>query len=221
MCGRFAIAHIPGMFARFGVRGTTTDFVPRYNIAPSQEVPIIVRESPNKAVMMRWGFVPFWAKDPKIGNRMINARAETITKSPAFRVSIKSKRCLVPSTGFYEWKKTGGRKAPYYCHLKDDSFFAFAGIYDRWKGAEGLELVTFTILTTVPNQLIGTVHDRMPVILNREDEDLWLREEPLEEPELKRLFKPYPSRPLEIYEVSTDVNSPTNDYRELILPASG
>lgn len=218
MCGRFTIAITVGFYDRFGVEDERIPLSPRYNIAPSQDVPIIVRESPNHAVMMRWGLIPFWAKDPRIGSRMINARADTLATKPAFRSLLKRGRCLVPATGFYEWKKTDGRKAPYYIHKKEDTLFAFAGLHDTWKDPSGNEIPTFTIITTDSNSLVGTIHTRMPVILKRDDEPLWLREEPLEEGELNRLFQPYPADALVAYPVSPTVNSPLIDSPDLIRP---
>lgn len=216
MCGRFALTHIAGFWSRFAVIDRHAALAPRFNIAPSQFVPIIISGSDNKAVMMKWGLVPFWAKDPKIGNRMINARAETVATKPAFRTSFKRRRCLVPATGFYEWKRLKDGKVPYYIHLKDDSFFGMAGLYDRWKGLEGNDLYTFTIITTTANSLMEKIHDRMPVILKPSDEDLWLSKDPLSESDVKRLLVPCPARSLEAFEVSKNVNSPANDSKELI-----
>jgi putative SOS response-associated peptidase YedK len=218
MCGRFALAHIAGFWTRFAVIDRQATLESRFNIAPSQMVPVIVSGSPNKAVMMKWGLVPFWAKDPKIGNRLINARSETVETKPAFRTSLKRKRCLVPATGFYEWKRLGKEKQPYYVHMKDDSLFAFAGLYDRWKTPEGDDLFTFTIMTTEPNPMMAKIHNRMPVILQEKDEDLWLAPGELLDEDRKRLLGPFPSRPMEAYEVSKEVNSPTNDSDELIKP---
>jgi len=216
MCGRFAITHIAGFWSRFAVIDYLAAFGPRFNIAPSQLVPIIVSGSSNKAIMMKWGLVPFWAKDPKIGNKMINARAETVSTKPAFRTSFKRKRCLVPATGFYEWKRTKAGKIPHYIHMKDDSYFAFAGLYDRWKDPEGNDLYTFTIITTEANTMMAKIHNRMPVILRTSDEDLWLSKEPLSDADSRRLLVPYSSSALEAYEVSKEVNSPVNDSEELI-----
>ena len=218
MCGRFALTHIVGLPVRFLLQSFDLDFKPRYNIAPTQEVPIIVRESPNKAVMMRWGLVPFWAKDPKIGNKMINARAETVKTKPAFRVSLKRKRCLVPATGFFEWKRTKDGKIPHFVKMKDESFFAFAGLYDHWKDPEGNKLLTFTIITTEPNAMMGKIHNRMPVILKQEDEDMWLGNEPLSPDQLAGVFRPFPARPMEAYEISTAVNNPVNDFEDIVKP---
>lgn len=219
MCGRFALTIVHGFFARFAVMEYAIELFPRYNIAPTQDVPIVVRESPNRAVMMRWGLIPFWAKDPKIGNRLINATAETLATKPAFRVSLKRKRCLVPATGFYEWKRTDEGKEPYYVRLKDGSYFTFAGLYDRWIDPKtGKETPSFTIVTTVPNGLMETIHNRMPVMLREDDESEWLSNEPLPEDDLKRLFKPFPARSMEAYRVSTDVNSPANESPRLVEP---
>jgi putative SOS response-associated peptidase YedK len=218
MCGRFALAHIAGFWTRFAVIDQQAKLEPRFNIAPSQMVPIVVSGSANKVVMMKWGLVPFWAKDPKIGNRLINARAETVATKPAFRNSLKRKRCLVPATGFYEWKLTEDGKVPYYVHMKDDAFFGFAGLYDKWTDPEGRELFTFTIITTNPNSLMEKIHNRMPVILKTSDEALWLSHEPLDGTCQRRLLGPYAARRMEAFEVSTRVNSPVNDSEELIKP---
>ncbi len=219
MCGRFAISHIPGIFARFMLRDPEIELQPRFNIAPTQDVPIVVSDSTNRLVIMRWGLVPFWAKDPKIGNRLINARAETISTSPAFRASTRKRRCLVPATGFYEWKKST-RRIPYYCHLKDDSFIAFAGLYDRWKKPDGTDLMSFTIVTTVPNALVSRLHNRMPAILLKEDEDAWLASGDLVATELKRMLRPYPTNQMEIYPVSPAVGNPRNESEEFVRPLS-
>jgi methionine-R-sulfoxide reductase len=219
MCGRFTLTHIYGFSTRFQLMDEMAQLTPRFNIAPTQEHPIIISQSPNQMVMMRWGLVPSWAKDPKIGNRMINARAETVTTKPAFRTSIKRKRCLVPATGFYEWKRLEGGKVPHYVHLKDDSMFAFAGLYDSWLNPQGRRLMTFTIITTTPNAMMSKIHSRMPVILSPEDEGLWLTNVPLQDSELKRIFRPYPARSMEAYEVSKDVNNPRVENEGLAIPS--
>jgi len=218
MCGRFAISHIPGLFARFMIHDPEFQIQPRYNIAPTQDVPVIVPGSPRTFTMMRWGLVPFWAKSPKIGNRLINARSETIAKSPAFGASVKRRRCLVPATGFYEWRKVDGRKMPYYCHLKNDSFFAFAGLYDRWRTPEGTDLMTFTIVTTTPNPLVEKLHNRMPVMLREEHEQAWISSQPLEAADLKSVVAPYPASRMEIYRVSPAVGDPRNESEDLVRP---
>lgn len=212
------MTHIVGLPVRFLLQSFDLDFKPRYNIAPTQEVPIVVRESPNRAVMMRWGLVPFWAKDPKIGNKMINARAETVQTKPAYRASLKRRRCIVPATGFFEWKRAKDGKIPHFIKMKDDSFFGFAGLYDRWKAPEGSTLVSFTIITTQSNAVMSKIHDRMPVILEPENEDMWLGNQPLDAEQLSSVFRPFPARLMEAYEVSTAVNNPTNDFEDIIKP---
>ena len=219
MCGRFTLTHVYGFFTRFQLMDQQAQLTPRFNVAPTQEHPIIISQSPNQMIMMRWGLVPFWAKDPKIGNRLINARAESVAIKPAFRTSIKRKRCLVPATGFYEWKRADNGKVPYYVHLKDDSLFSFAGLFDSWHAPDGEQLKTFTIITTTPNAMMGRIHNRMPVMLSQEDEELWLTKEPLPDSELKRIFKPYPARLMDAYEVSKEVNNPRNENQGLIKPA--
>jgi putative SOS response-associated peptidase YedK len=218
MCGRFALAYVRAFHTRFEVIDQAARVEPRFNIAPTQTVPVVVRESTNKVVGMRWGLVPFWAKDPKIGNRMINARAESVATKPAFRASLKRRRCLVPATGFYEWRRSGRTKQPYYIQTKDDTMFAFAGIYDNWRDPEGGTLQSFTIITTRANTFMSKIHDRMPVILRREHEALWLSDGQLSEDDLGDVLKPYPSGEMRAHMVSTDVNNPRNDSENLIRP---
>ncbi len=220
MCGRFAISHIPGFFSRFMIHDPEIAIEPRYNIAPTQDVPVVVLKDSNRlAIMMKWGLVPFWAKDPKIGSRLINARAETIASSPVFRASARKRRCLVPATGFYEWRKTGGRKkTPYYCHLKGDELFAFAGLFDRWRSPHGTDLLTFTIVTTSPNALVSKLHNRMPVILRKDDEIGWLAPGELAAEDIKRMTAPYPAKDMEVYAVSPAVGDPKNESEDFVKP---
>jgi putative SOS response-associated peptidase YedK len=218
MCGRFTVGEIKDLIPRFSIASPVADMPrPRYNIAPTQDAPIVVRASPNSLVMMRWGLIPFWAKDPKIGSRMINARAEGITEKPAFRTSMKHRRCLVPTTGFYEWKNAAGGKVPYLARVKEERLFAMAGLYDRWKGPEG-EVISFTIITTSANSLMAPIHDRMPVILSQEDEERWLEPTPLEQEEQESMLRPFPPGLMEAYPVSKLVNDLHNDSPELIRP---
>jgi putative SOS response-associated peptidase YedK len=220
MCGRFALTHIHGFFTRFQLMDQQAQLRPRFNVAPTQEHPVIINQSTNQMLMMRWGLVPFWAKDPKIGNRLINARAETATTKPAFRISIKRKRCLVPATGFYEWKRLANGKVPYYIHLKDDSVFAFAGLYDSWLSSDGEQLMSFAIITTTPNALMSKIHNRMPAVLDRVSEDQWLSKDQLMDSELKRILKPYPAQSMDAYEVSTKVNDPRVENEDLVRPSN-
>lgn len=165
---------------------------------------------------MKWGLVPSWAKDEKIGYKMINARSEGIETKPSFRAAFKRHRCLVPTTGFYEWKKVDAKmKQPYFIRLKSGEPFAFAGLWEVW-GPDNLE--TFTIITTENNELIEPIHTRMPVILHEKDEAVWLDPELHDADKLKELLKPYPSEEMEMYEVSTFVNSPKNESPDCIKP---
>ncbi len=190
---------------------------PRFNIAPSQLHPVIVIEDDHRVLkMMKWGLVPSWAKDEKIGYKMINARSEGIETKPSFRAAFKRHRCLVPTTGFYEWKKVDANtKQPYFIRLKSGGPFSFAGLWEVW-GPDKLE--TFTIITTENNELIEPIHTRMPVILHEKDEAVWLDPELRNVDQLKELLKPYPSNEMEMYEVSTIVNSPKNESPDCMKP---
>jgi putative SOS response-associated peptidase YedK len=217
MCGRYSLVPKADFAERFGVENLQLDLEPRYNIAPTQTTPVITRNSPNRAEEMRWGLVPFWAKDPSIGNKMINARAETVAEKPAFRKALAARRCLVPASGFYEWKRDAGGKVPHYIFLRDTGSFAFAGLYEIWKDQDGQVLKTYTIITTTPNELMETIHNRMPVILSREDEGLWLDKE-ADIPALLALLRPYPAEQMDAYVVSKAVNSPMHEGESLIEP---
>ena len=177
MCGRFSFTSVRDEVEnRFGVFIDKDEYKPRYNCAPSQKLAVISNTSPEKLSYFRWGLIPFWAKDISIGNKLINARAETIIEKPSFKHSFRRKRCLVLSDGFYEWKRSGKEKLPYRIVRKDNSMFAMAGLWDTWKDAEERETDTFTIVTTSANKIVSELHNRMPVILNPEHEELWLGE---------------------------------------------
>ena len=221
MCGRFALTDIDAVFSQYRVvisEGIRIE--PRYNIAPSQHTPVIYLNRKKERVleMMKWGLVPFWAKDPKIGNRMINARAETLDTKPSFKHILKTRRCLVPASGFYEWEKAGKSKVPYYVKLEKRTLFSFAGLYDIWKDDEGRELKTFTIITTEPNCTLKPIHDRMPVILRQECEDVWLGLDShgQDTDALMAMLRPYPDDDMKAYVVSHEVNDPLNDNPQLI-----
>ena len=221
MCGRFArYDDEKDLVERFNFTNPSGIlFEKRFNIAPTQTVPVIVLENDNHVIkLMRWGLVPFWAKDSTIGNRLINARAETISEKASFKTPLKKNRCLVPASGFYEWKKDERTKTkiPIYFRLKNEEPFAFAGIWDDWKKPEGDRLLTFTIITTMSNELMKPIHDRMPVILHRTDESKWLDPELIDLDSLVTLLIPYPSDLMKAYEVSTIVNSPKNDSPQCI-----
>jgi putative SOS response-associated peptidase YedK len=192
----------------------------RYNIAPTQPVAVITNDDPKTLTFHRWGLIPSWAKDMKIGNQMINARSESVQEKPAFRSAFKRRRCLIPSDGFYEWRKEGSDKIPMFIHLKDRLIFAMAGLWEIWHSGEGDEIRTCTILTTEANSFMETIHNRMPVILRKEDYDFWLS--PDEQPALalQALLKPFDSDSMAAYPVSKMVNRPNNDMPDLIKPVA-
>ena len=219
MCGRYSLVSTENIAARFDVQQQQLTLSPRYNVAPSQSMPVVVRNSPNRLVEMQWGLIPSWSKEPRAQFSTINARAETITKSPVFRGPFKNRRCLVPASGFYEWQRTEQGKQPFCIRLKDEELFAFAGLYDVWHDADGNELYSYTVITTVPNELVASIHNRMPVILRQEDEDTWLDKE-ADPTQLLALLKAYPADKMEAYPVSRAVNSPANEGAELMQPVA-
>jgi putative SOS response-associated peptidase YedK len=211
MCGRYELhAHPAAIALAFGLEHPP-HVRPRYNVAPMQDVPIVRRNAAGERelVQVRWGLVPRWAKDPSIGNRMINARGETAATKPAFRNAFHRHRCLLPANGFYEWR-TGpdGRKLPLWLGMKDGGLFGFAGLFERWLSPDGQPLDTCTILTTSANALIGQLHDRMPVIVAPEDYERWLDPDDASPDEL---VKPFDGERMTYYPVSTKVNSVRND----------
>ena len=223
MCGRITLTtDKDDLQSRFGYVNPSGDlFTPRYNIAPSQNCPIVtVNEDKRVLIMMRWGLVPFWAKDVKSGYNLINAKAETLKEKASFRTPFKKKRCLVLADGFYEWthSEKKGAKQPYRFVLKNRQPFAFAGLWDEWSNPEGEKLLTFTIITTTANELMESIHDRMPVILHEKDEGIWLDPQLADTDKLSPLLKPYSSKEMEAYKVSTFVNSPKNNGPKCIEP---
>ena len=214
MCGRFTLgATAATLAAQFDLANVPT-WTPRYNIAPTQEVLVVLQSSPQanrEARLHRWGLIPPWAKDPSIGNRMINARAETVATKPAFRRAFKERRCLLLADGLYEWQRQERRKQPFYIRLRDGRPFAFAGLWEHWEGSEGMAIQSCTILTTTSNEVVGRIHDRMPVILSPTDYDRWLDPSIQEPAVLQTLLRPYPADEMTTYPVSTLVNSPAND----------
>ncbi|NGY88220.1 SOS response-associated peptidase [Bacillus megaterium] len=220
MCGRFSlttdIAELQEQF-NFDFNGEFT-FGSRFNIAPSQQV-LTLGSSKGKRVgtTMKWGLVPYWADDIKIGYKMINARGESVNEKASFKRSFKSKRCLILADGFYEWKKEGKNKQPFRFVMKDERPFAFAGLWEQWNRGEE-PLYTCTIITTKPNEVTEKVHDRMPVILEEDAYDLWLDPQMEDLEYLKSLLVPYPAEQMKMYPVSTIVNSPKNDVKECLAP---
>lgn len=220
MCGRFTLTLEPGELQELLDLGPFVHIVqPRYNIAPSQPVPIVKDPNTRAVELYQWGLVPFWSKDIKIGSRLINARSETVAEKPSFRAAFKYRRCLILADGFYEWKKEpgGGGKTPYLFKLKDDGPFTFAGLYEHWEPPVGGELHTCTILTCEPNDLVGEVHNRMPVMLNAAQRWQWLDPE-MDQKNLLSLLKPYPAGEMKDFAVSRAVNSPGNDNPEVVRP---
>ncbi len=218
MCGRFNLRATPAEIQEFFdlLRLPDWSWTPRYNIAPSQSHPIIRQgDGSRDCAIARWGLIPSWAKDLKIGYSMINARAETVAEKPSFRTAFKRRRCLIPASGFYEWKKLDAKtKQPYHIHRKDDGLIAFAGLWERWdKGSEPVE--SFTIITTTANALMSSLHDRMPVILPRDLHAVWLDEE-IAPDALQELLQPLEDDSLEAYPVNALVGNVKNDNPDLI-----
>jgi len=189
-------------------------YSPSYNCAPSQKLPVITNNDPEKLNYFKWGLVPFWSNDPKIGLKLINARAENILGKPSFKTAFYQRRCLIPTNGFFEWKKQGKQKIPYRIFLKTEEIFAIAGIWEAWKDTEGTVLNSFSIITTSPNKLMQDIHSRMPVILNQHDEQAWLFEK--DETYLKNLLQPFDASKMDAYQVSSKLNSPANNSSEII-----
>jgi putative SOS response-associated peptidase YedK len=219
VCGRYTLRtplqHVIEMFSPLAA-SPELDLFPRFNVAPTQDVPAVRldRDGRRELVALHWGLVPHWAKDPSIGNRMINARAETAAQKPAFRDAFRRRRCLVVADGFYEWRRLPNRKQPYFIHMRNDEPFAFAGLWERW--GEGDQVVrSCTLLTTGPNELMAPIHDRMPVIVAREEYDRWL--DPRTPPgEIEKLLRPFPADAMEARPVSPVVNNPKTDQPECI-----
>ncbi|WP_433581616.1 SOS response-associated peptidase [Paenibacillus amylolyticus] len=219
MCGRFTITDpLDAIMERYYASiADGFEYKPNYNAAPMQFIPTIIGSNDgNRLGSLRWGLVPVWAKDDKIGNKMINARAETVAEKPAFKRLISSKRCIIPTNGFYEWKKEGAAKQPMRILMKDDSIFSLAGLYDTWTDPEGNKLSTCTIITTEPNSLMEDIHNRMPVILRPEDEAEWLGRDNDDVQSLLGLLKPYQASEMRAYEVPKEVGNVRNNSEDLI-----
>jgi len=223
MCGRFNLINDPSELAiHFGVPLAQVVWpIPRYNIAPTQPVGAIVERNQKRAFdFFQWGLVPSWAKDRSMGNQIFNARSETLAEKPSFKAAYRYKRCLIPASGFYEWKAERGAKVPYYIRMKNQDPFAFAGLWSDWTASDGRVVLSCTIITSAPNELMRPIHPRMPVILEPRDYDLWLSTVQQNTIELEPLFKPHPPERMEAYPVSAAVNAPANDSEQLIAPIS-
>jgi putative SOS response-associated peptidase YedK len=221
MCGRcgFSAKDAKDVYERFDTYNELSDFKLRYNIAPGQRNPVITRHSPNEISRMVWGLIPHWAKDDSFKFKTISARVEGIETKLVYRKPFRMQRCLVPATGFFEWNKTQTPSQPYYFKLKSGELFAFAGLYDQWFDPKtSKEVQSYTIITTQANGVVGKVHQRMPVILLKEDEEEWLNPDIIKPERLLQLLKQLPDREMEAYPVSTAVNIPNNDSPDLIKP---
>jgi putative SOS response-associated peptidase YedK len=220
MCGRFTLfLDAETLQDEFGLAEVQPEYGPHYNLAPTQPVAVITNAQNRRMDFMRWGLVPYWAKDPSIGSKMINARSETIQEKPSFKNAFQKRRCLIPADGFYEWLRGVPGKStstPFYFHLANRGPFAFAGLWEFWKSPEGEELRTCTIITTSANELVAKVHERMPVILTGDNMNAWLLPAPSDQ--LMALLKPYPPELMASYPVSRAVNSPDRDSPELVAP---
>jgi len=220
MCGRFSLGATIRIGQVFDLPNWP-EIPPRYNIAPSQEVSAVIQNRETGAREFRpfrLGLVPSWAKDPAIGNRMINARSETAATKPTFRKPLRERRCLILADGFYEWKREGTRKQPHYIKLRDGAPFAFAGLWDHWAPADGDPVETCTILTTTPNEVLQPIHDRMPVILPSSAYNVWLDPAMRDVEPLQAVLTPYPAKEMTAYPVNTRVNNPANDTADCIAP---
>ncbi|WP_123039983.1 SOS response-associated peptidase [Cohnella candidum] len=215
MCGRYTITiTLEELMMRYFADLPATPFeLPRFNVAPTQMVPAVVHDGErNRLGLLKWGLIPPWAEEEKIGSRMINARAETLEEKPAYRNAFRRKRCLIPADGFYEWKSApGGGKRPYRIVLRSGGVFSMAGLYETWTAPDGRKVSSFAVITTEPNPLMAGIHDRMPVILRPEDEPLWLDRQVQDPALLKPLLVPYPAAEMDAYEVDKRVGSPAND----------
>ena len=221
MCGRYTLATpTEALEELFQLQTALPSLRPRYNIAPTQPVAVVRRstEGEREMVIMHWGLIPSWAKEPDIGNRLINARSETVSEKPSFRSAFKSRRCLVPTDGFYEWQRLNKRKQPHYIRMGDGEPFAFAGLWERWDGQDETVIESCTILTTEANAFVRPIHNRMPVIVEPGDYDLWLETEPDRTGALARLMRPYSGDRLTAFPISTWVNNPKNNDARCVEP---
>jgi len=221
MCGRFTLTLDPVELRQaFDLGEFPEEWIPRYNIAPTQPVAVVADATTRKVEFMRWGLVPSWAKDIAIGSKLINARSETIAEKPSFRSAFAKRRCLIMADGFYEWQKTGPKSPsiPYYIHMEDSAPFMFAGLWEFWRSPEGDGLTTCTIITTAANARVAPIHDRMPVIFTPQTAWDWLN--PLPPEKLTEMLQPYPAEEMVAYRVSRMVNDGNKDSSALIKPTT-
>jgi putative SOS response-associated peptidase YedK len=220
MCGRFALAADPELVQQAFNLATVPVLSPRYNIAPTQEVAVITNENPHDVTLLRWGLIPSWSKDASGAAKMINARSETVDQKPSFRAAFKRRRCIIPATGFFEWQARESGKAPMYIFLKSRPVFGIAGLWEVWRSPQGMDVRSFTVLTTDANSFMQPIHDRMPVILLPEDYSLWLQPGDAPPTPLRMLLKSYEPSEMAAYEVSKLVNRPAIDTADVIAPVA-
>ena len=221
MCGRYLITSAPEAIRALFRYREQPNFPPRYNVAPTQPVPIVrLDQNERHFALVRWGLIPSWVKDPRGFSLLINARSESAATKPAFRAALLRRRCLFPADGFYEWRRDGERKRPYVVRPKSGGLIAFAGLWETWMGPNGEEVETGAILTTNANRTIAHIHDRMPVILAPEAFDMWLDTANVEVEMAETLLQPAPDDLMEAYEISTAVNRVANDSADLLTPAA-
>jgi len=217
MCGRYSFApDLKIVNEHYDISVNDDDLTPNYNCAPSQLLPVITNDKSIGFNFFRWGLIPFWAKDISIGNKLINTRSETILEKPSFRNAFRQRRCLVSADAFYEWKQEVKEKIPYRIFLKNQNIFSMAGIWEKCKLPNGETIFSFAIITTQPNTLMTKIHNRMPVILDKKGEDLWINN--TDEKELTNLLKPFPAEQMTAYRISNLVNSPRNNSPKIIEP---
>jgi putative SOS response-associated peptidase YedK len=221
MCGRYAITSAPEAIRRLFGYDEQPNFPPRYNVAPTQPVPIVrMIEGRRQFALVRWGLIPAWVKDPRGFSLLINARGESLEEKPAFRAALRYRRCLFPADGFYDWRREGERARPYYVRRKAGGAMAFAGLWENWMGPNGEEMETAAIVTTRANRMLATVHPRMPAIVPPEAFDLWLDSRSVDVTRAAALIAPAPEDMLEMHEVSPAVNSVASDTPDLIEPVA-
>ncbi|MFF2911228.1 SOS response-associated peptidase [Paenibacillus sp. NPDC057934] len=223
MCGRYTITvSIEELMLRYLTNDASIPYyAPRYNAAPMQHIPAVIHTGTgNRIGELRWGLVPSWAQDDKIGSKMINARGESLLEKASFKKLVATRRCLIPADGYYDWKKEDGRKQPLRIGMRDSGIFSMAALYDIWMDPRGQKLATCTIITTTPNTLMAEIHDRMPVILRPEDESDWLGRDNHDVQNLLKLLKPYDSAKMRAYPVASAVGNVKNDYPELLKEAA-
>jgi putative SOS response-associated peptidase YedK len=226
MCGRFnQTASAKKLKSEFGIKAFKCEegeILPRYNIAPSQDVLVVRADLPRherSASLMHWGLIPHWASDKRIAYKTINARAETVADKPSYRDAFKNRRCLIPATGFYEWQKLAQGKQPYHIRMQNAEPFAMAGLWEHWQDEDsGEEIESCTIIVTDANKLMSKIHARMPVILPATAWNTWLNPDFYERKTLQSLLRPYPAEEMDLYPISKEVNNPANDYSTLLTP---